>query len=89
MTPRYKQVYPGATVTFHCKVMKNVTWTFNGGPLPENIETGKFGEKKYYIRFENVQVENAGTYTCSGIYGSDIIKAVGELDVMGMPCKVF
>ena len=89
MTPRYQRVYAGAEATFSCKVITNLIWSFNDGPLPENTKTGKFGDKKYYIRIENVQMENAGTYTCSGMYGSNIIKAVGELEVMGKSYKVF
>ena len=73
----------GETAEFFCEVNKNVTWTQNDESLPDNIKLGKFNSNEHYLRIRNIQIWNAGIYTCFGLLDELIVKAIGKIDVFG------
>ena len=59
------------------------------GFLPKNAATGKYDGQTHFIIIRNVRIENSGIYICSGTYAKTIIKATGELKVVGKLCTFF
>ena len=72
----------------HCVSPVEVTWTFQGGPLPSNVVTGTTISKNGYLNYlkiDDVRLDNAGIYTCTGEVNEDIIfKDDGVILVKGI-----
>ena len=62
----------GDTVKFLCNTDITVAWNFKNGPLPNNALTGRMGKphlqtwRLQWLILTDVQLENAGLYTCYG-----------------------
>ena len=67
--PPILSVAQGKKARFRCFTNEDlkVTWTFNKTELPNNTLTGKILGKIYvnWLLINNVQIKNAGTYSCS------------------------
>ena len=57
----------GETVTITCISETDTNWKFEAGSLPPNAKTWRFSqEKASSLVIVNVQLDNAGIYTCDG-----------------------
>ena len=64
--PRKQFASVGDTTYFKCLSVSYANWTFEKGPLPQNVEKEKF--TGYHILTINfADMNNAGTYTCVGV----------------------
>ena len=53
---------------FTCISDEEVTWYFNEGDLPSNVQRdGNPQKSSYRIIINNIQISNKGTYTCYGV----------------------
>ena len=72
---------------FTCSSNQDVSWSFNGGPLPPNVKSARLaaGYERYYsLTIVGVQLGNAGRYICSGVDGENKrFKHEGLLTVTG------
>ena len=56
----------GDTTYFKCLSVRYANWTFENGPLPQNVEKEKF-TGYHTLTIKDVNMSNAGTYTCVGV----------------------
>ena len=79
----------GDTIFFKCSSVSYANWTFEKGPLPQNVEKQKFVGYHLLI-IHNVEMCNAGTYTCVGVshsLGTSLnytFESDGLLTIVGM-----
>ena len=67
LTPHEQTTMLGGYVEFSCISDGEVTWYFNEGDLPSNVQAGSnYLKSTYWIRISDVQLHNEGTYTCYG-----------------------
>ena len=82
--PKMLRTYIGEDVMFECNSDHNVTWDYNRDALPFNANPSNIPIYKplhtnkhiYFLIINNVQIYNAGTYSCLGLvrdyyYGPD------------------
>jgi len=59
-------------------------WSFNGGPLPDNIESFKYGaSESKLLTITEVELYNSGVYTCSWSKKGKYYEDSGVLNVTG------
>ena len=91
ITPRYKTVYLGQTVSFSCTSDEQVNWTFNKDPLPHDVQEGHPSTTDlYWITIESTQWVNRGKYVCEGADHkfNYTFFAEGFLDIYTKKCQM-
>ena len=72
----------GESVYFFCTYESNVTWYFQGGPLPYNtVLMGRFEEFAHTLMIENIRLDNIGNYSCRGQDNEFLSESTARLDV--------
>ncbi|XP_013411337.1 interference hedgehog isoform X1 [Lingula anatina] len=84
--PKNTEVILGSTLTLECAVggspVPRVSWDKYGGQLPE----GRFRQEFGTLLIENVQIQDIGTYICSGDNEVDsAVTAIAMVDVLVPP----
>ncbi len=88
--PPIKAVSVGDTALFHCLSIYNVTWNYQGGPLPHNAFTGLSvtGDKYlHYLRIDDIVPQNAGVYSCLEYQDNLLIEDDAILILKGLEIK--
>ena len=70
VSPPHINAKVGDSVEFTCSSNQDVSWSFNGGPLPTNVKHVRLaaGYERYYaLTIADVQLQNAGKYRCTGV----------------------
>lgn len=52
-------------VSINCSLTINITWTFNGGPLPSNVATLLHGVHSVQVSIWHISKEDEGNYRCT------------------------
>jgi len=79
LRPPVDFVQTGEMSSFSCPIAGSKKWTFNGGPLPQNIKV--IGVR---ILINNVGPANVGEYQCvTSTHKHEIFLATGHLDLKG------
>lgn len=80
--PPFQETVVGETVHFKCSG-ENVKWTFEKEGLPLNAFIFKVsnGTFIHILEIHNVQLYNAGTYTCYRTFSNAYVEAGGILAV--------
>lgn len=90
LVPSSKTSMVGEMITFDCSasiILTGKKWTFNDGPLPNNVDV--LGKSQNRIQIRNIQRNNEGLYRCitKDVYGLETISE-GRLIVVSKVIKL-
>ena len=90
LSPQSKTATIGQNVKFACYTIFHSIWTFNEGPLPQNVVTYRDNETLInYLLISDAQLYNTGIYICTYEKDNVIYKGEGVLQVVGKMCTFF
>ena len=82
VTPQYLTKKVGETAVFTCTVHDDVVWTFNGNSLPPNAVSNRIPNSDHtMLSIINVDLNNMGSYLCTGIHHESSSEGKGVLYV--------